>query len=94
MFNASSVATSALMPHWKFCRQLVKAMIHSSHRERKAKATAEVLTMIADAYPPLAPHRPRPVLETEEWLFGATEFIEALEKYYAERAAQIKRKNH
>jgi hypothetical protein len=70
------------------------AMIHSSHRDRKAKAIAEVLAMI-DADLPLAPHRPRPVLETDEWLFeSATEFIEALEKYYAERATQIKRKNH
>ena len=70
-------------------------MIHSSRRDRKAKAIAEVLAMIADSYPPLAPHRPRPVLETEEWLFeSATEFIEALEKYYAERATQIKRKKH
>ena len=70
-------------------------MIHSSHRDRKAKAIAEVLAMIADVYPPLAPPRPRPVLETEEWLFeSATEFIEALEKYYAEPATQIKRKNH
>jgi hypothetical protein len=86
VFNASSVATSALMP------QLDKAMIHSSRRDRKAKAIAEVLAMIADAYPPLAP---RPVLETDEWLFeSATEFIEGLEKYYAERATQIKRKNH
>ena len=69
-------------------------MIHSSRRDRKAKAVAEVLAMIADAYPLLAP-RARPVLETEEWLFeSATEFIEALEKYYAERAAQLKRKNH
>ncbi len=68
-------------------------MIHSSRRDRKAKAIAEVLAMIADAYPPLAPHRPRPVLETEEWLFeSATEFIEALEKYYVERATQIKRR--
>jgi hypothetical protein len=66
-------------------------MIHSSHRDRKAKAIAEVLAMI-DADLPLAPHRPRPVLETEEWLFD--EFIEALEKYYAERAMQTKRKNH
>jgi hypothetical protein len=49
-----------------------------SRRDRKAKAVAEVLAMIADAYPPLAPHRPRPVLETEEWLFeSATEFIKA-----------------
>jgi hypothetical protein len=69
-------------------------MIHSSRRDRRAKAVAEVLAMIADAYPPLAPHPPRPVLETEEWLFeSATEFIEALEKY-AERATQIKRKSH
>jgi hypothetical protein len=67
-------------------------MIHSSHRDRKAKAIAEVLAMI-DADLPLAPHRPRPVLETEEWLFeSATEFIEAREKYYAERATQIKSK--
>jgi hypothetical protein len=82
------------MPHWKFCNQLDKAMIHTSHRDRNAKAIAEVLAMI-DADLPLAPHRPRPVLETEEWLFeSATEFIEAREKYYAERATQIKRKNH
>jgi hypothetical protein len=46
VFNASSVATSALIPHWKFCRQLDKAMIHTSRRDRKAKATAEVLAMI------------------------------------------------
>jgi hypothetical protein len=67
-------------------------MIHSSHRDRKAKAIAEVLAMI-DADLLLAPHRPRPVLETEEWLFeSATEFIEAREKYYAERAMQTKEK--
>jgi hypothetical protein len=70
-------------------------MLHSSRRDRKAKAVAEVLAMMADAYPPLAPQRPRPVLETDEWLFeGATEFIEALEKYYAGRATQTKIKNH
>jgi hypothetical protein len=75
-------------------KQPGKAMIHSSRRDRKTKAIAEVLAMIAEAYPSLAPHRPRP-LETEEWLFeSATEFIEALEKYYAECATQIKRKNH
>jgi hypothetical protein len=74
-------------------KQPGKAMIHSSHRDRKAKAIAEVLAMI-DADLPLTPHRPRPVLETEEWLFSATEFIEALEKYYAEPATQIKRKSH
>jgi hypothetical protein len=67
-------------------------MIPSSRRERKAKATAEVLAMIADAHPPVAPHQPRPALEKEEWLFeSATEFIEALGKYYAKRSTQIKR---
>jgi hypothetical protein len=33
------------MPHWKFCKELDKAMIHSSHRDRKAKAIAEVLAL-------------------------------------------------
>jgi hypothetical protein len=70
-------------------------MIRSSRRDRKTKAIAEVLAMIADAHPPIAPHRPRPVLDTEEWLFqGATEFIEALDKYYAEHNTQIKREKH
>jgi hypothetical protein len=36
---------------------------------RKAKAIAEVLAMIANAQAPLAPHRPRPVLEADERLF-------------------------
>jgi hypothetical protein len=54
-------------------------MIHSSRRDRKAKAIAEVLAMI-DSDLPLVPHRPRPDHETEEWLFeSATEFIEARE---------------
>jgi hypothetical protein len=58
-------------------------MIHSSRRDRKTKAIAEVLAMIADAHPPLAPLRPCPVLETEEWLWeSATEFCAA----YAERS--------
>ena len=61
-------------------------MIHSSRRDRKTKAIAEVLAMIADAHPPLAPLRACPVLETEEWLWeSATEFCAA----YAERAMQI-----
>jgi hypothetical protein len=38
-------------------------MIHSSHRDRKAKAIAEALAMIGDAHPELDPHRPRPVRE-------------------------------
>ena len=72
-------------------KQPGKAMIHSSRRDRKTKAIAEVLAMIADAHPPLAPLRPRPVLETEEWLWdSATEFCAALDRY-AERAMQIKR---
>jgi hypothetical protein len=66
-------------------------MIDSSRRDRKTKAIAEVLAMIADAHPPLAPLSPRP--ETEEWLWeSATEFCAALE-LYAERAMQIKREN-
>jgi hypothetical protein len=70
-------------------------MIHSSRRDRKTKAIAEVLTMIADAHPPIAPDRPRPVLDKEEWLFeSATAFIEALDKYYAERAPQTNRESH
>ena len=69
-------------------------MIHSSRRDRKTKAIAEVLAMIANAQAPLAPHRPRPVLEADERLFEtAAEFWAALEKY-AERATQIKRVNH
>ena len=44
-------------------------MIHSSRRDRKAKAIAEVLAMIANAQAPLAPHRPHPVLEADERLF-------------------------
>ena len=66
-----------------------KSMINSSRRDRKTKAIAEVLAMIADAHPPLASLSPRP--ETEEWLWeSATEFCAALE-LYAERAMQIKR---
>jgi len=70
-------------------------MIHSSRRDRKTKAIAAVLAMIADVHPPIDPHRPRPVLDAEEWLFeSAIEFFEALDKYYAEHATQIKRENH
>ena len=61
-------------------------MIHSSRPDRKTKAIAEVLAMIANAQAPLAPHRPRPVLEADERQFEtAAEFWAALEKY-AERA--------
>jgi hypothetical protein len=59
-----------------------KAMIHSSHRDRKAKAIAEVLAMIADAHPELTPRLPRPLRETNEWLCeNATEFCAALDRY-------------
>ena len=40
-------------------------MIHSSRRDRKAKAIAEVLAMIADAHPELAPNDPRAVRELD-----------------------------
>jgi hypothetical protein len=33
-------------------------MIHSSHQDRKTKAIAELLAMVADAHPELDPHRP------------------------------------
>ena len=65
-------------------------MIHSSHRDRKTKAIAEVLAMIPDVHPEVVPHRPRPVLETDEWLWeSATEFCAAMDRY-AERAMEIK----
>src|SRR6476619_4439307 len=58
-----------------------KAMIHSSRRDSKTKAIAEVLAMIADAHPELAPH-PRSVRETEAWLWeSATAFCAALDRY-------------
>ena len=57
-------------------------MIHSSRRIRKTKAIAEVLAMIADAHPELAPNHPRPVRESDEWLWeSATEFCAALDHY-------------
>ena len=66
-------------------------MIHSSHLDRKAKAITEVLAMIADAPRELAPHHPRPVRETDDWLWeSATEFCAALD-HYAGRTMEIKR---
>jgi hypothetical protein len=52
--------------------EVLNQMIHSSRRERKTKAIAEVLAMIADAHPELAPHHPRPVRKTDEWLCKST----------------------
>jgi len=65
-------------------------MIHSSRRDRKTKAIAEVLAMIADAHLELDPHRPRPVRGTDEWLWeSATEFCAALD-HYARRTRENK----
>lgn len=69
-------------------------MIHSSHRNSKTKAMAEVLAMIADAHPEFAPHLPGLIHESDEWLWeSATEFCAALDRY-GERALQLKRENH
>jgi hypothetical protein len=40
-------------------------MIHSSHRNPKTKAIAEVLAMIADAHPEIVTRHPRLVRETD-----------------------------
>ncbi len=69
-------------------------MIRSSRRDRKTKTIAEVLAMIADADPELAPHHPCPVCETDEWLWeNATAFCAALDRF-AGRGMQTKRENH
>jgi hypothetical protein len=69
-------------------------MTHSARRKPKAKAIAELLAMIADAHPELAPHHPRPVRETDEWFWeSATEFCAALDPYTG-RVEQTKRENH
>jgi hypothetical protein len=66
-------------------------MIQTSRRDRKTKAIAEALAMIADAHPELDPHRPGPVRETDEWLWeSATEFCAALD-HYARSTMEIKR---
>jgi hypothetical protein len=71
-----------------------KAMTHSSRRERRTKAIAEVLAMIDDAHPELAPDRPDSDREADEWLWDiATGFCAALDRY-AERAARMNRQNH
>jgi hypothetical protein len=68
-------------------------MIHASRWDRKTKAIAEALAMLDDAHPELDPHRPRPVRETDEWLWeSASEFCVALDRY-AGRAMEIKRES-
>jgi hypothetical protein len=69
-------------------------MIHSSRRDRKTKAIAEALAMMADTHLELASHHPRRVLETDDWLWeSATEFCAALDRY-AGRTMHVKRENH
>ena len=69
-------------------------MIHSSRGKPKAKAIAEVLAMIADAHPDLAPHHPRPVSETDEWfLESAAEFCAALDRYAGARYPNEKKES-
>jgi hypothetical protein len=68
-------------------------MIQFSRRDRRAKAIAEVLAMIANAQHPLPARRPDPIREPDEWLSQcATEFCAALDMY-ARRVAR-KRKLH
>jgi hypothetical protein len=63
-------------------------MIHSSQRNPRIKAIAEVLAMIADAHPKHATHHPHTIRESDEWLWeSATEFCAALD-LYAGRALQ------
>jgi hypothetical protein len=62
-----------------------------SRRDRKTKAIAEALAMIADTHPELAPNHPRPVRESDEQLWeSATEFCAALDHYIG-RTMEIKR---
>jgi hypothetical protein len=75
-----------------------KTMLYSSRRNRKTKAIAEVLAMIASARQ-LAPHRLDATADAEESLYGsATEFCAALEQYAARaayaRAAQMRKVHH
>jgi hypothetical protein len=66
-------------------------MVHSSGRVGRTKTIAEVLAMIADAHPEIAPNQPRPVRESDEWLWEcATEFCAALNPLYVERKGRIK----
>jgi hypothetical protein len=68
-------------------------MLYSSRRNRKTKAIAEVLAMIASARQ-LAPHRLDATVDADESLCeSATEFCAALEQYAA-HAAQLRKANH
>jgi hypothetical protein len=60
-------------------------MIHPPRRDRQARAIAEVLALIADAYPDTGPERPRLSYATYEQTLSedATEFGAALERFSA-----------
>jgi hypothetical protein len=93
--DAPAAFPSSYSPLSRHVAQQGKAMSHSSRRDRKAKAVAEVLAMTTHAHTPPAPHRLRPVLEEDEGLFEcATAFCAALEQFAKRRATQIKRENH
>jgi hypothetical protein len=69
-------------------KQSGKAMVQSS---RRARAFAEVLAMIADAQHPLAPHRPFPIRDADDWLSqSATEF--ALRWSFMQNAQRVREK--
>jgi hypothetical protein len=60
-------------------------MTHSSRRDPKIKAIAEVLAMIADADP--KPNHSPPARMSDDWLFeDATEFCAALDLYAGREA--------
>jgi phosphatidylserine/phosphatidylglycerophosphate/cardiolipin synthase-like enzyme len=76
--------------HWTRSRgrkRVGKAMTHSSCRDPKIKAIAEVLAMIADADP--KPNHPPPDSMSDVWLWkDATEFCTALDRYAGREGAR------
>ena len=63
-------------------------MTHSSRRDPKIKAIAEVLAMIADVDPKLARNHSPPARMSDDWLWeDATEFCAALDRYAGGREA-------
>jgi hypothetical protein len=61
-------------------------MIHSSRSDRRAKAVAEVLAMIARAQYPVAPHRSLPIRNAREWLPENATQLRAAPDVYARHA--------
>jgi hypothetical protein len=61
------------------------AMMNSARRDRKAKAIAELLAMIADADPGIGGKRPRPAFgdDEESLCEDVAEFGAALERFCA-----------